>query len=383
VIEMETSEEKNNHQIIEMLESLPEPPRRDPRKAAWGKANFLVEARTRQEAVSSNPIRRLNQWIVTKPFIGFRKERSTMKTVFVSILLALAIVLGGGGATAYAAQDSIPTDTLYPVKLFLEDAQYSLTTDPIEKVELLVTFANTRIAEIAALAEEGEEIPIEVTDDLQNELQAMLILAAGLDEANTTSVLLHIRDNLRTQDQLMTNATSGAPEGAATVLELARAVLQNQHRVAELGLDEPLQFRQMFGYHKTDDTEDPVDPDPEVPPDDPYPEPEPSEEPTNGDCPNPEDCVPVGDGPFPQGNPEAGNDNENGNNGDDNGNNGGDNGNDGGQSGSGGVNVGGYYVTVNGSLYYYANGNYTYIGNGQNGGGNGNGNGGGGGGGGN
>ena len=298
-----------------------------------------------------------------------------MKTVFVSILLALAIVLGGSGATAYAAQDSIPTDILYPVKLFLEDAQYSLTTDPIEKVELLVTFANTRIAEIAALAEEGEEIPVEVTDDLQNELQTMLILAAGLDETNTTSVLLHIRDNLRIQDQDMTNQPDG--------VELAMHVLQNHNRVAELGLEDPLKFRQMFGYHKTDDTEDPVDPDPEVPPDDPYPEPEPSEEP-NGDCPNPGDCVPIGDGPFPQGKPETGNDdNENGNNGDDNGNNGGDNGNDGGQSGNGGgVNVGGYYVTVNGSLYYYANGNYTYVGNGQNGGGNGNGNGGGGGGGG-
>ena len=154
-----------------------------------------------------------------------------MMTAITSILLAFAILLGGGGITAYAAQDSLPNDVLYPVKLFLEDAQYSLTNDPVEQVELLTKFTNNRLDEITTLVSEGEEVPEEVTTDLQKEQQTMLILAAGLDEANTVSVLEHIR--LTTRDQINFCNQPGIAEGTDPGLALACYTFQNMNRVAE------------------------------------------------------------------------------------------------------------------------------------------------------
>ena len=363
-----------NRDIYEFLEVLQEVPERDRRAAARGRAKFIAEAQSLQAAVSPSSFQRLNHWIATKPIKRILKERSAMKTAIASILLALAILVGGGGITAYAAQDSLPNETLYPIKLFLEDTKYSLTSDPIEQIELLTEFANNRTDEIYALAADEEEVPEEVTTDLQKELQTMLILAAGLDEANTVSVLEQIRLNLRDRDswesEELGQALTGVPEGIDPAVVLARHVLMNQHRIAEDGMEEPLKFRQAFGYHGGEEDPEVM---PEVTPDvtaEVTPEIEPSEDPVEkpGSCTDPDGCK-----PEETGNPDAGQnggDQDNGQNDDDNGNNG-NNGNNGGNSSSS------YYITIGDHLYLFNNGIYTYVGNGQNGGGNGSGNGGG------
>jgi hypothetical protein len=295
-----------------MLDSLQEMPARHPRAAAQGKARFLAEARSIQETVSRSPFRRLSNWIATIPFFGFRKERSPMMTAISSIVLALAIMLGGGGITAYAAQDSLPDETLYPVKLFLEDTRYSLTTDPNAQVDILTSFANNRVDEIAALFAQGGLVPEAVMANLQTNLQLMLHLAAGMDEESATPALQHIRENLRTQEQLMTML--GQPDDIEPAMEQLRAMLQEQHRLAQLGLDTPLQFRQMYGQNKgeTDETLESSTDTTESQDNQSQTEPQGNQ---NHDCVEPgDDCVPAGNqsgnggagNGDPQGNPDTG-----------------------------------------------------------------------------
>jgi hypothetical protein len=302
---MATPKENKDHQVIEMLDSLRETPPRDPRAAERGRANFLVQARSMQKAVSPNPFRRLNNWIATIPLIRYRKERSPMFATITSIIIALAVVLGGGGITAFAAQDSLPNDALYPVKLYLEDARLSLTGDPDKQIGLLTAFANNRIDEITGLALQGEAVPNGVVTRLQNNLQNMLRLAAGLDEEATVPALQQIRENLRTQEQLMSQLEQ--PEELDPALEQLRAMLQEQHRLTQLGLEEPLKFQQMYRHYETESPGEPPD----------GIEPKGNQ---NGDCTEPGDCIPVGDGPGPGGEgPGDGNAGDNGNQGPDNG----------------------------------------------------------------
>ena len=133
-----------------------------------------------------------------------------MFTAISSIILALAVVIGGGGITAYAAQESLPNDALYPVKLFLEDTTYSLTSDLETQVSLLTTFANNRIDEIVTLSLAGEPVSQDVVADLQSDLDTMLLLAADAADGETEDLLKYIRQNLRDRDQLMT--MSGQPD---------------------------------------------------------------------------------------------------------------------------------------------------------------------------
>ena len=213
-----------------------------------------------------------------------------------SIIIALAVVLGGGGITAFAAQDSFPNDALYPVKLYLEDARMSLTGDPDKQIGLLTAFANNRIDEITGLALQGEAVPNGVVTRLHNNLQTMLQLAAGLDEEAVVPALQQIRQNLRTQEQLMNQLEQ--PDELDPALEQLRAMLQEQHRLTQLGLEEPLKFQQKYRHGETE------------PPGSPSENIEPNGN-QYGDCVEPGDCIPAGDGTgpgpgAPEGNPEPG-----------------------------------------------------------------------------
>ena len=216
-----------------------------------------------------------------------------MKTAIAAMIVAFVVVIAGGSMTAYAAQDSLPNEFLYPVKMFVEDARYNLTSDPLAQVQLLTQYANNRIDEIAAMAANEEDIPALVMYQLQTHLQQMLQLAAGMDGETTAQALQQIRSNLRTQARLMTML--GMPEEVDPALEQLFAMLQNQHRITGEGLEEPLKFQQMYNYNRNET--------PGTPPEE-----------TNGNqymnCAETEDCTPMGD--ANQNGDENGNGGENG-----------------------------------------------------------------------
>jgi len=138
-------------------------------------------------------------------------------------------------------------------------------------------------------------------------------LAAGLDEDATVPALQQIRQNLRTQEQLMSQL--GQSEELDPTLEQLRAMLQEQHRLAQLGLEDPLHFQHIFRHGES---EPPGSPSEVI-------EPKGNQ---YGDCTEPGDCEPVEDGTGPgpgepEGNPEPGGEGsgdgaagENGNHGD-------------------------------------------------------------------
>jgi len=260
---MKSIEENNSKQVLEMLDTLQETPPRDPRVAARARSMFLAEARSIELAPAPSPIERLRQWmsqtyLASNPFMALRKERSWMFTAISSIILVFAVVLGGGGITAYAAQNSLPNETLYPVKLYLEDTRYSLASDLETQVSLLTSFANNRVDEVVTLSLAGETVPQDVMYDLQVDLDTMLLLAANAEDDETEELLKYIRQNLRDGDQLMTMA--GQPEDVDPAFEQLQAVLRAQHQRAQVGVEDPLQFRLMFRHNWEETAEDTIAP---------------------------------------------------------------------------------------------------------------------------
>jgi hypothetical protein len=294
---MASSDSKAERQIIEKLAVLNETPPREPQAVARGRSQFLSTASSMQKAVSPSAFRRLKDWIASKN-IRYRKERSPMLATISSIIIALAVVLGGGGITVFAAQDSLPDEALYPVKLYLEDARLGLTADPVTQISLLTAFANNRVDEIVGLAGQGEAVPNRVLTRLQTHLQTMLRLTAGLDDDTAIPALQQIRQQLRTQEQLMSQL--GQTNGLDPALEQLRAMLQEQHRLVQQGLEEPLKFQQQYRHGESEPPGSPAELD--QPNGNQY-----------GDCTEPGDCEPVEDGTgpgpgAPGGNPDPGGD---------------------------------------------------------------------------
>jgi hypothetical protein len=87
-----------------------------------------------------------------KPFAYVKRFSMSMTGVILAIVLA---VFGLGAGTAYASQASLPGDTLYPIKLATEQAGMILVGDDVARAERALSFANKRVREMEALAEEG------------------------------------------------------------------------------------------------------------------------------------------------------------------------------------------------------------------------------------
>ncbi len=161
------------------------------------------------------------------------------------IISALVLVglLFGGSATVAAAQNDLPTDVLYPVKLVSEDAQLLLNNDPAERIDMLMTQAQTRTEEMAALASAGVTPPEALITRAQDRIQQALHLTASLDDADMTATLLQIRTRLQTQDQQMARLQDGSCTDCEPILLRTRDMLRTQLSQVENGLADPQAFR--------------------------------------------------------------------------------------------------------------------------------------------
>jgi hypothetical protein len=310
---MDKQEDRTEKEVVDLLEYLQETPPRNPESAAHGRANFLAEVDSLRKPVSVSPFRRLKGWI-PNILVQKRKERRPMLATISAIVIALALVVSGGGVTAYAAQDSLPNDALYPAKLFFEDVQLGLTFNPESKVELLTHFANRRVDESLDLASQGEAVPQKVVVRLEKQLKTMLQVTAQMDDETMLETMNRIRNEFSDQGQLM--MMLGMPDTADPQLLQLKAAIREQHQVVLNGLEDVGQFQTQFRYNRPTEvpTETPIDT--EIPDDtlngnidcqDPDCEPvatgEPGVGPGPGNCEVPGECTPeengLGPGPGP------------------------------------------------------------------------------------
>lgn len=85
-----------------------------------------------------------------------------MVRIIIAIVLALSAV---GGGTVYAAQDSLPGDTLYSVKLGIERITMMSQGDDVARAERALNFATKRVREMLTLTERERLGDLGVTAD--------------------------------------------------------------------------------------------------------------------------------------------------------------------------------------------------------------------------
>jgi len=321
---MRSIEDKLDERINRSLDTIRVIPPRNILKAGIGREKYIVEvkalnsAATSDQAVSESLLDRLKVWIKTSPFQLRRKERFSMVTTLSTLIIIASLVFGGVGASVYAAQDSLPTEQLYPLKTFSEDLRLRLTEQTQTQLELALAFAARRMGEIEALHTSGEAIPMEVASRLQKHLDYALKLAAGIPDNQMNQALEQIRATIQNQEQTLQRLQK--TEQPDPTLEMIQEMLRARNRVCEIGLEDPLTFREQMrsGWGQSED-EHPEQPESSPSPGDQITTPEPSAGtgpnvapgsgegagpgPGDGGC---TDCEPVQDGSGPGPGPNAG-----------------------------------------------------------------------------
>ena len=104
-----------------------------------------------------------------------------------SIMVSVALLLTGTGV-AYASQNALPADLLYPVKIAIEDLQLNLSSDDAVEAYLLLQFSQRRVNEVQDLVE-------------QDRLDYLVVSVAGYND-NLQKLIKIINDYIGRSDPL-------------------------------------------------------------------------------------------------------------------------------------------------------------------------------------
>ncbi|HMN13075.1 MAG TPA: DUF5667 domain-containing protein, partial [Bellilinea sp.] len=192
---MNSISEEQDFEIVSLVKKLQQSPERDQRAATGGRAIFLAEAQMYPLPVSIPPKRRHIEW---KTFF-FRKANPKMATIS-TLILIFTLLFGGTGATVYAAQNSLPDETLYPVKLMTEDIRVGLSPRSDDRLELALQFAQKRLDEMLAMNQAGYHPATTIGDRWEYQVQSALRLTANMNETAFTQTLNQVRERLMEQE---------------------------------------------------------------------------------------------------------------------------------------------------------------------------------------
>ena len=173
-----------------------------------------------------------------------------LKTVAMVVAIVLAVSALGAG-TAYASQDSLPGDTLYPVKTGTEQVRRLLTIDDISRVELELRFAGTRLGEIEALANKApDRTPMAVNGYEKNIAMAIEKAEQTRDSGVSASLLEMVSLGISNHLSILDRVEDGIPEAAKEAIKQAKEIAiseqvkalralarKNPVRAAEINID--------------------------------------------------------------------------------------------------------------------------------------------------
>lgn len=222
-------------------------PQRDPHKAAKGRAHFLAEVKSLPKPQPQTWFEDLREKIAALQIRGNRR----FATAIASILIALMITFGAVGGTVYASQGSLPNQALYGVKTLTEDMQLRFAGQPQEKIDLLEKFTNRRMEELAALTEQGQEIPPNTLTRFEQHTETMLQLSAELEEENQTQSLSQIRNVLQVHEELINRLANRESGKAEQALLRVQEKIQAQIQLIEAGIADPALFHERMKNKKS------------------------------------------------------------------------------------------------------------------------------------
>lgn len=224
-------DDKLDPRLAALLDKIKPASARNPQAAARARSRFVAQA------VSASEERRHNWWIT----IFQQKEKFAMNMIM-SALVVLGLLFGGS-ATVSAAQDDLPNQPLYQLKLVSEDARVWLASDPGLKIEMLMEQVQTRTEEMAALTLAGITPPAELTIRTQERIQQALHIASNLDDASMVVAMKQIRTHLQTQEQLLIQLQDGTCTECEPILRQTREMLHTQLGQVEDSIADPGTFR--------------------------------------------------------------------------------------------------------------------------------------------
>jgi len=168
---------KTSLTVVERLSSIPTKTPNIDEKTVWNKISLNLAVG--QTAASQTSAAKQQ----TMP--GFRLALPRGVFAFITLVTILGLL----NTTAVAAQNSLPGETLYPIKRTVEKIQLTLTIDEVKKTEVRIQHAENRLTEAQAIVEQNNS-PANAKTITQTIVELKDATAQVAGEANENKNLL-------------------------------------------------------------------------------------------------------------------------------------------------------------------------------------------------
>jgi uncharacterized membrane protein YgcG len=168
-----------------------------------------------------------------------------MYTTIASFIVVLALMVGGSGVTAFAAQNSLPNQSLYQIKTFTEDLALHSMQRNEHRLQVELNYSDRRVLEMVRLREMQQVVPESTITRWENHLDQSLLIAANSESNEMLRALNQIRERLENQAGLL----ASCPDQDPLQVRL-REMIQTRIAWTELGLDDPNEFHQQAQVRK-------------------------------------------------------------------------------------------------------------------------------------
>jgi hypothetical protein len=156
----------------------------------------------------------------------------------------LALFLAGGSSISYAAENALPGDLLYPIKVEVnEPVELALATSPEAKASLSVSFADRRLEEAGKLAAAGKLSPsLEQTvnsqfKDQADQVNAHLAMLDQTDKTASAEISDRFEAVLSAHEEVLARLAAKTANGVKTNVALvAQTVHAQASKLAERNL---------------------------------------------------------------------------------------------------------------------------------------------------
>ncbi len=187
------------------------------------RARLVAQIKAEQTAAAVPPVAKRRIWSDL-----FTQRRVAFQVGVILILLACMVV--GSSGIAYASRSTLPGDSLYPLKLALEEVRVFTTRDPAEALSLHAELAVRRLAEIHELTAVGryDAIP-ETVDRFESHVYDASISLRKLareDPGKAKELAATLIDTLQTQTSELSLLRDAAPIDVTRELDWALAVTE-------------------------------------------------------------------------------------------------------------------------------------------------------------
>ncbi|MDP2932767.1 MAG: DUF5667 domain-containing protein, partial [bacterium] len=191
---------KSSLAVVERLSSIPTKTPDINEKTVWDKISLNIAVG--QTAATQTSATRQQ----TMP--GFRLALPRGLFAFVTLIAILGLL----NTTAVAAQNSLPGETLYPIKRTVEKIQLTLTINEVKKTEVRIQHAENRLTEAQAIVEQNNP-----SDNAKTITQTIVELKDATtqvaDEANENKNLLQKVVELTGKQETVLADMEGKVEG--------------------------------------------------------------------------------------------------------------------------------------------------------------------------